>query len=282
MMRYSIMLTKSDDPEVVVVEIEHHGHSRVLDAPYRFRGLGVIRVRDGLIVSYSTTTTWTDRDGRPRGPHLRPNRSPHTTMIRSRIRAAQLPFSRRQTAVVLLLLHSVPAPPGRGRPRLADRRAAQGTRGRAGDGQPARRAPRWRARGAVVSVFLAPPPQDRAVVGVGDLAAHMIGPTTEFAEQLVELCQAVLGVLSRETRRSQELLTNLRETADLDASTRGPRRQEPVDGRRIARRRAGPPGYRHGPSWPCSRSRRGWPAPVAKPSKARRDTLELGRDCESP
>ncbi|OLT09264.1 hypothetical protein BJF78_31060 [Pseudonocardia sp. CNS-139] len=40
------------DPEVVVAEIEHHGHSTALDGPYRFRALGVIRVRDGLIVSY--------------------------------------------------------------------------------------------------------------------------------------------------------------------------------------------------------------------------------------
>lgn len=47
-----MLVRETDDPEVVVVEIEHHGHSHVLGAPYRFRALGVMRVRDGLIVSY--------------------------------------------------------------------------------------------------------------------------------------------------------------------------------------------------------------------------------------
>lgn len=40
------------DPEVVVVEIEHHGHSHVTDAPYRMRALGILRVRAGEIVYY--------------------------------------------------------------------------------------------------------------------------------------------------------------------------------------------------------------------------------------
>jgi uncharacterized protein len=40
------------DPEVVIVEIEHHGHSHATGEPYRFRALGVIRVRNGEIVSY--------------------------------------------------------------------------------------------------------------------------------------------------------------------------------------------------------------------------------------
>jgi ketosteroid isomerase-like protein len=40
------------DPEVVIAEIEHHGHSHATGGPYRFRALGVIRVRDGEIVSY--------------------------------------------------------------------------------------------------------------------------------------------------------------------------------------------------------------------------------------
>lgn len=43
---------ETDDPEVVVTEIEHHGRSIVTGGPYRFRALGVIRVRDGEIVSY--------------------------------------------------------------------------------------------------------------------------------------------------------------------------------------------------------------------------------------
>jgi ketosteroid isomerase-like protein len=43
---------QTDDPEVVVTEIEHHGRSLVTGEPYRFRALGIIRVRDGEIVSY--------------------------------------------------------------------------------------------------------------------------------------------------------------------------------------------------------------------------------------
>jgi uncharacterized protein len=43
---------QTDDPEVVVLEVEHHGHSRAIDAPYRFKALGIIRVRDGKIVNY--------------------------------------------------------------------------------------------------------------------------------------------------------------------------------------------------------------------------------------
>jgi uncharacterized protein len=43
---------ETDDPEVVITEITHHGWSRVTEAPYRFTALGVIRVRDGEIVRY--------------------------------------------------------------------------------------------------------------------------------------------------------------------------------------------------------------------------------------
>jgi hypothetical protein len=42
----------TDDPEVVIAEIEHYGRSLVTGEPYRFRALGIIRVRDGEIVSY--------------------------------------------------------------------------------------------------------------------------------------------------------------------------------------------------------------------------------------
>lgn len=42
----------TSDPEVVVAEIEHHGTSHVTGKPYRAEALGVIRVRDGEIVSY--------------------------------------------------------------------------------------------------------------------------------------------------------------------------------------------------------------------------------------
>ena len=46
------VVRETDDPEVVVTEITHHGWSRVTNAPYRFTALGVIRVRDGEIVRY--------------------------------------------------------------------------------------------------------------------------------------------------------------------------------------------------------------------------------------
>ena len=47
-----MIVRDTDDPEVVVVEIEHHGHSHGSGGPYRFRALGVVRVRDGEIVEY--------------------------------------------------------------------------------------------------------------------------------------------------------------------------------------------------------------------------------------
>src|SRR5512142_818246 len=40
---------QTDDPEVVITQITHHGKSNVTGAPYRFTALGVIRVRDGVI-----------------------------------------------------------------------------------------------------------------------------------------------------------------------------------------------------------------------------------------
>lgn len=46
------LIRETDDPEVVVTEITHHGWSKVANAPYRHLALGVIRVRDGQIVRY--------------------------------------------------------------------------------------------------------------------------------------------------------------------------------------------------------------------------------------
>jgi hypothetical protein len=43
---------QTDDPEVVVTEITHHGWPRAASEPYRFTALGVIRVRGGQIVRY--------------------------------------------------------------------------------------------------------------------------------------------------------------------------------------------------------------------------------------
>ena len=46
------VVRRTDDPEVVVAQIEHYGRSRVTGEDYRFRALGVIRIRGGQIVSY--------------------------------------------------------------------------------------------------------------------------------------------------------------------------------------------------------------------------------------
>ena len=47
------VIRETDDPEVVVTEITHHGWSKATNAPYRHLALGVIRVRDGQIVRYN-------------------------------------------------------------------------------------------------------------------------------------------------------------------------------------------------------------------------------------
>jgi ketosteroid isomerase-like protein len=46
------LIRQTDDPEVVVAEITHHGWSKAADAPYEHKALGVIRVRGGEIVRY--------------------------------------------------------------------------------------------------------------------------------------------------------------------------------------------------------------------------------------
>jgi len=46
------VVRETDDPEVVVTEITHHGWSKAAEASYRHTALGVIRVRDGEIVRY--------------------------------------------------------------------------------------------------------------------------------------------------------------------------------------------------------------------------------------
>jgi ketosteroid isomerase-like protein len=46
------LIRETDDPEVVVTEITHHGWSKAANAPYQHLALGVIRVRDGQIVHY--------------------------------------------------------------------------------------------------------------------------------------------------------------------------------------------------------------------------------------
>jgi ketosteroid isomerase-like protein len=46
------VVRETDDPEVVVTEITHHGTSALTGEPYRHLALGVIRVRDGEIVHY--------------------------------------------------------------------------------------------------------------------------------------------------------------------------------------------------------------------------------------
>jgi uncharacterized protein len=46
------VIRQTDDPEVVVAEIRHHGWSKAANAPYSLTALGVIRVRDGQITHY--------------------------------------------------------------------------------------------------------------------------------------------------------------------------------------------------------------------------------------
>jgi uncharacterized protein len=46
------VVRETDDPEVVVTEITHHGTSALTGEPYRHLALGVIRVRGGEIVRY--------------------------------------------------------------------------------------------------------------------------------------------------------------------------------------------------------------------------------------
>ena len=48
----SLVVHETLDPEVVVLEVEHHGRSRVTGGDYRLRALDVVRVRDGEIVAY--------------------------------------------------------------------------------------------------------------------------------------------------------------------------------------------------------------------------------------
>ena len=43
---------ETDDPEVVVTQITHHGRSRATGSPYRLTALGVIQVRGGAIIRY--------------------------------------------------------------------------------------------------------------------------------------------------------------------------------------------------------------------------------------
>ncbi|HUN38330.1 MAG TPA: nuclear transport factor 2 family protein [Trebonia sp.] len=43
---------QADDPEVVITKLRHWGHSNVTNAPHQFTSIGVMRVRDGLIVRY--------------------------------------------------------------------------------------------------------------------------------------------------------------------------------------------------------------------------------------
>jgi ketosteroid isomerase-like protein len=52
MAEVTAVVHETDDPEVVITEIEHHGMSHITNAPYQVRALGIIRVRDGEIVHY--------------------------------------------------------------------------------------------------------------------------------------------------------------------------------------------------------------------------------------
>ena len=49
----SSVIYETDDPEVVITQIDHRGFSRATSADYHVHALGVIRVRDGKIVHYT-------------------------------------------------------------------------------------------------------------------------------------------------------------------------------------------------------------------------------------
>ena len=48
----SAVAYETTDPEVVVAEITHSGHSHATNRPYEITAVGIIRVRDGKIVHY--------------------------------------------------------------------------------------------------------------------------------------------------------------------------------------------------------------------------------------
>lgn len=52
MAEVTAVVHETQDPEVVIVEIDHHGYSHVAAGPYQMHALGIIRVRDGKIVRY--------------------------------------------------------------------------------------------------------------------------------------------------------------------------------------------------------------------------------------
>lgn len=71
--------------------------------------------------------------------------------------------------------------------------------------------------GAMVTAILAPPPQEREVLALANLSLLFMGPTEEFARDAVALCNFAQEVLQEGIdNRSDALLTNLRETADID------------------------------------------------------------------
>lgn len=43
---------RTDDPEVVITQIDHSGTSTLTEQPYHSHALGILRVRDGQIVRY--------------------------------------------------------------------------------------------------------------------------------------------------------------------------------------------------------------------------------------
>jgi len=60
--------------------------------------------------------------------------------------------------------------------------------------------------GAVVTALLAPPPQPRAILGVGSLGAHMIGPPAELTQQMVRVCEVFFQILDAEVQTLSDRL----------------------------------------------------------------------------
>lgn len=52
MAEVTAVVHETQDPEVVIVEIDHHGYSHIANGPYQMHALGIVRVRDGKIAHY--------------------------------------------------------------------------------------------------------------------------------------------------------------------------------------------------------------------------------------
>jgi hypothetical protein len=66
-----------------------------------------------------------------------------------------------------------------------------------------------------VNAILQPPP-DRRMVALAPLNTHMLGPTTEFADTVADLCEVFLDVLQRSIDELSDQLLASVQAGDLD------------------------------------------------------------------